>query len=274
MIELAKTSIRELLSDDERRRLRAVSNSPTLALYRIAHEGISSGVLEGLGPTPKRWSAYAVKKLANALNTKRTPVYRGHGEGKFFRQPVGYIVKCFTITENGKISAFALVHITDAKAQKETLMKKLDTASIEADVELKPAENAWEVTDVHSADAVAVANSTAHKPGFQLAELITASNEKLDESPRTGELIQREIKSQLASLNLTDEERELIAQITAQQAKNSDPQTARSYAQACLETLNWARKAYRQRKEISIPTPRKKFGIPDYSDPDYNELIP
>lgn len=272
MIERNEISLTALLTDEEKRRIGVERTSPTLALYRVAHEGISSGVLEGLGPAPKRWSAGAVRKLADALGAKRVPVYRGHGN--FPRQPVGYVVKCFTIVENGKTSAFALVHITDAKAEKEALMKKLDTASVEADVELEAGEGAWEVTDVSGADAVAVAESSRHKPGFELAELIAASKEKPDGSNTRRVDAREELVRRLASLNLTDEERGLIARITAERAKDNDAESIHSYAQACLDTLNWARTAYRRRKGTPIPVTRKKFGAPDYSDPDYNELIP
>lgn len=273
MIERKRISLKQLLTDARLKSLRRLSVPPTLALYRVAHEGISFGSLEGIGPAPKRWNADMVEKLAKLLDTERVAVYRGHGNGKSSRRPIGHIVKCFTIMENGKISAFALAHITDAKAQKEVLMKKLDTASVEADVEIKASEGAWEVTDVNRAHAVAVADSTQHKPGFELAELISASREKLDEiNPvRSAEA---ELNFQLTSLNLTNEEKEVIARISAEHAKDADAKTLRSYAQACLDTLTWARTAYRKRKEIPMYTARKKFGAPDYSDPDYNELIP
>lgn len=146
-----------------------MENEIILALYRIAHEGISTGAVIGLGRISKRWLPEMIIRLSNTINSG-LPVYLGHSMGK--RSPIGYVVKSFSRQNSKSVEAFIIARLTHQEYARQACDRRLDAASIEADLSLEPTETGWNVADVHRVTGIALANSRGHSPGFERAGLM------------------------------------------------------------------------------------------------------
>jgi len=275
----------DLLDPAERARLRRSDRRPTLALYRVAHEGVSGGAVLGIGRMPKRWSRARVTELAEKMNGG-VPVYRGHSDTSE-RIAIGNVIKCFTKIANSGVEAFALVHIAKPEAAKEAVMMKLDAASIEADLSLEPGGDAWDVAQVERVTGLALAEkSGGNAPGFSRAGLIAAVRESLDANDdppahadaRDGNNhcdVGATISEALAGKNVTRGEWEFVyRRVMARIGDDRDKSRIILEVKLCLEDIEEAKRLYR-RPPPQIAAPAERFRGPlDYRNPEHNELIP
>lgn len=275
------------LTPAEKARLKLKDPRPTLALYRIAHEGISMGAVVGLGRTPKHWSAEMIEQLKQKVG-KNLPIYIGHPNGTTNRTPVGYVLKSFVKDTD----AFAIVHFTDPMAAEQAERRMLDAASIEADLSLEQTPDGWEVAQVERVTALALEDEIHHTPGFSRAGLIAVTRE-LDDNPSppdvespvedtTVELplppqpdLRVTIQHELRNKNLTTKECEFIHNRVAARVGNEfSEQQAKAEIYNSLTDLQEAKRIYRQPPQpVQVPAERHK-GPFDYANPEHNELIP
>jgi len=277
-------SLAALLDPREIGILRAEDICPTLALYRIAHEGVSGGAVLGVGSLPKRWTGARIAELAQRLEAG-APVFRGHSEG-IVRIPIGKVLKGITQTKDGETEAFALVHITDPTSAEDALMKILDTASIEADLSLEPTREGWRVAQVERVTGIALAQkSGGNSPGFPRAALIAAVRESLAPENDNGDEPDKNaperpdshavIEESLAGKNLTRGEWEYVhrrvgARLTSEVDRNQIIQEVT----LCLSDLDEAKRLYRRPSPPPAAPAEKRRGPMDYTNVEHNELIP
>lgn len=278
-------NIAGLFEQAERARLMLANPRPTLALYLIAHEGVSGGTVVGFGRLPKRWTAARVEELASVMNRDAVPVFRGHADAAISRTPIGKVVKCFTSAKNGEAAAFAIVHIVEPKAAEETLMKKLDAASIEADLTLDPTSDGWQVAQVERVTGLALAErQSGNAPGFPRAGLIAAVRETIDgdggNSAGADQIVEKTtelhsmIEQALAGKNLSRGEWEYVhRRVAARVGDGSDQNLVTQEVRSCIEGLDDAKRLYRRPPPPAAPAERYR-GPLDYTNPEHNELIP
>ncbi len=144
-----------------------------LVVYCVAHEGISTGAVVGMGRVHKTWCAERIEELNMRIAEEQILVYIGHPNGRRHRRiPVGYIIDSYTAGIEGCVSAMAIVQFTDPLAAKHAQRRQLDLASLEANLSLDPTPEGWDVGEVECVTGLAIADARYDTPGFERAGLI------------------------------------------------------------------------------------------------------
>jgi hypothetical protein len=144
----------------------------TMALYRVAHDGVSTGRAVGMGRTPKRWSHKLIFELVASMEGKLLAVYVGHSLS-MHRKPVGSVIHVFATEFEGSTDAFSVIKFTDDAAISQLQRGQLGAVSIEADLVLECTPDGFVVDGVEQVTAVAVADENQHTPGFKRAGLVS-----------------------------------------------------------------------------------------------------
>jgi hypothetical protein len=140
-----------------------------VATYRIAHLGISNGLVSGL-KRPKMWTGYALQRLARMCNGATVKI--GHDRND---PSIGTIQKAHlgprgvAITE---VVADVLIYAYAGGAIRRIKNGELDICSIEADLVVQPYNGFWLVEEVEKVTALALASSAEKTPGFPYATLM------------------------------------------------------------------------------------------------------
>ena len=252
---------------------------PLIAAYRVAHEGLSTGPLSGIGRAPKRWDASQIRELAEKLSS--APVYIGHYSGSGPRRPVGYVLRARSIEGPNGAEAIAVVAIEDPRAAWEIDDGALDTASVEAELALEPGDKEWKVAAVESVTGLALASARRHSPGFQHATLLACAQELDAEETATTEplpapSVEESTKEIIGKLNLTDSERGFVMRRVAERlgGQAAETENVKGEVNMAINALDEAKRLYR-RPPAQVPVPfERRRGPINYTDPEHNELIP
>lgn len=276
-------SIKNFLTDSDISMIYKTGRKPLLAAYRIAHEGVSTGPIVGMGRAAKEWSASNIGELAERI--KGAPVYVGHRVGSGPRRAVGYVLRGKKIDGANGAEAVAIVAVEDPRAAEEIGRAILDTASIEADLVIEPGDNSWRVMGVENVTGLALASSKKNPPGFDRAELLAATRElDADDNetstaqapPASDDSFDVVVCGEIDKLKLTESERNFVNRRLAERVpeRDADPSAARTEIALAIRSLDEAKRIYRKpAAAVSIPFERRK-GPHDYTNPEHNELIP
>ena len=278
--------IENLMGEKDFAALRRAGGSPLVAAYRVAHEGVSTGAVAGMGRTVKRWSAAHVEELAGKL--AGAPVFIGHRDGVGPRPPVGYVLKARNINGKHGAEAIAVVVLENPMAAEKVKGEKLDTVSVEADLVLEPGDDSWNVAAVEAVTGLALADSSVHTPGFERAGLLAGTTE-LDARDDNGDGDDNEpepavagqplgdiLRTETRDLNLSDPERNYVYRRIDERvgSENPPPEEVRDEVNLAVRALDEAKRLYRQPPR-KTPVPfEKKRGPFNYADPDHNDFIP
>jgi hypothetical protein len=271
-----------LLEEKDKAAILRMGRKPLLAAYRVAHEGISTGPLSGVGRAAKRWDASQIRELAEKLSS--APVYIGHYSGAGPRRPVGYVLRARSLEGSNGAEVIAVVAIEDPRAAWEIDDGVLDTASVEAELALEPAaagDKEWKVASVESVTGLALASAKRHSPGFQHATLLACTQELDAEETATTEpppapSVEESAKEIIGNLNLTDSERGFVMRRVAERLGEQAVETEKVKGEVnlAINALDEAKRLYR-RPPAQVPVPfERRRGPMNYTDPEHNELIP
>lgn len=175
--EMAADEILNHVSAAAYKRIKEADPKPTFRAYCIAHEGVSSGKVLGMGGVLKRWAHSAIENINKKLSIG-TKIFHLHGENTNDhdgRRPIGEVVGKTLSDIAGKLSAVALTYIYPAYRD-----IPLNVPSIEADItmpeSIDPDAQTVDV-DVEEITGIALGNSEIVKPGFAGATLLAALQE-------------------------------------------------------------------------------------------------
>ncbi len=252
---------------------------PLIAAYRVAHEGISTGPVSGVGRAAKRWNSSRVNELAERLGG--APIYIGHQYGAGPRRAVGYVLSAKALESHNGAEAVAVVAVEDPRAARDVEEGKLNVASIEADLVLEPEGNQWQVAGVEAITGLALASSQRHSPGFSRAALLACTHELDGEDdpepePARESPVERTAAQAMENLNLTDSERRFVMNRVAERlpGEAATPECINDEVGLAISALDEAKRLYR-RPPAHVPVPFERHRGPvNYADPEHNDLIP
>lgn len=185
---MKRSKSEEFAGADLYEQIKSSDQSPMFAEFIAAHEGVSTGGMHSPGgrskSAPKRWTRERVAELARRLGPG-TPVYSAHPGGNETRRPVGRVVSAAERPLGGRLAATCLAYIEDPAARDAVRSGKVDTCSIEAEVEChrdKGSKDGWVVGAVRKVTGLALGDSKTQRPGFPLASLVSAVQEFGDET--------------------------------------------------------------------------------------------
>ena len=269
-----------LLDEKDKAAILRMGRKPLLAAYRVAHEGLSTGPLSGIGRAPKRWDASQIRELAEKLSG--APVYIGHYSGVGPRRPVGYVLRAKSLVGADGAEAIAVLAIEDPRAAWEIDDGALDTASVEAELALEPmGDKEWKVAAVESVTGLALASARRHSPGFRHATLLACAQElDADQTPPAQPSVATSVEESAAKiiekLNLTEAEQRFVLKRIAERLGNDagESEDVKNEVGMAITALDEAKRLYR-RPPAQAPVPfERRRGPLNYTDPEHNELIP
>jgi len=291
--------INKLLEDRDRALVMRSARRPLIAAYRVAHEGVSTGPVSGLGRAAKQWGSSRVNELAEKL--RGAPVYVGHYTGSGPRGAVGYVLRAKIIDSPKGAEAVAVVAIEDTRAVENVKDGMLDTASVEADLVLEPDDKNWTVSSVEAVTGLALASSREHAPGFARARLLACTHEldstdegdtpaveqthrsapaefseSVADDPCVRPKVDQVATEAMENLNLTDAERRFVMKRVVERIPQeaASPESVRDEVSLATGALDEAKRLYR-RPPSRTPVPfERRRGPVSYTDPEYNDLIP
>jgi hypothetical protein len=150
-------------------RIKHIDPHPLIKVFGVAHEGEAQGRLVGSGATVVKYLRRAIEKVGHLLHLG-LPAYLGHSDADpSSRTRVGEIVGSATTDKQGALHTLAAIWIYP-----EHRDKKLDVASMEADVEMTVEGRKISVDHVEALTGIALADGSKVRPGFPGATLLGA----------------------------------------------------------------------------------------------------
>lgn len=173
--EMANSAVTALLGQSVYDRLTAGDDAPFFVEMTVAHEGTSTGEVQGFGAMVKEWGKRVIRALVSAFNPAgRVParifdgVEHWHGnEGG--RVAVGEIAHSRAVERNGRTEAQVVGYVFPAFPDVREAVRagERDCCSIEADVVLSADAARVVVEDVERASAVVLGHTSRQTPGFE-----------------------------------------------------------------------------------------------------------
>ena len=141
----------------------------------VAHEGISRGkIITDDGHwyvVPKFWGCTQIQELVKKFNS--VPIYRTHESVSWSpRVKIGEVIESWTEEFNNRLNALVLARIWNPVACDSIRNKRLDTCSLEAEVEFKKKKDLWLVDKIEEVIGLALGSRETTKPGFSDARVI------------------------------------------------------------------------------------------------------
>jgi len=253
------------------RKIRSSDDRPMFVELIAGHEGVSTGALmagRSGRPARKLWSRASVSQLARKIRAG-LPVYLFHNPGHASRRRVGEILSSSESWSRGRLSARGLAYIRDPETKAMIREGRLNTCSIEAEIECHrdPSgdELPWVVDAVRKVTGIALGSSRLQRPGFPGAAILAAVEEFGDaETPeepageeRRGEESDRD-KNEEESLESCSRKIDLLEK----RLQESDRKLTQLSEK--IESLNGRREAWNE----SVPAP------PEKEEASVNPLIP
>jgi len=267
-----------LLDERDKAVISRMGRKPLIAAYRVAHEGLSTGPISGVGRVEKRWDAQQIGALAEKLSN--TPVYIGHSSVGS-RRAVGFVLRAKPIDGPLGAETVAVLAIEDPRAAQDINSGALDTASVEAELALEPNGSEWKVAAVESVAGLALASARKHQPGFRHAALLACTHELDSEEPTAttppaATAVEESAAGLIEKLNLTDSERGFVLRRVVERLSDNpvEAERVRDEVNMAIRVLDEAKRLYR-RPPAPIPVPfERRRGPMNYADPEHNDLIP
>jgi len=171
LIEMAQNEMMAMISPAIIDEIKRDDPKPKFRAYVVGHEGESSGSISADNFTwikvVKKWFKSAIQNLHDKIQIG-LPLFWGHSEESAAqRERIGEVVGKKLATVKDKLSVIVATYI---KPEFSTM--PFDVASIEADIMLKDTGKDY-AADVNDVRAIALANSSVEKPGFEGATLLT-----------------------------------------------------------------------------------------------------
>ena len=176
--ELASVEVERLIGTGQMARIRSVDPEPFFFGMTLAHEGTSTGSLNGISVV-KEWLARVVRAVAHAFTPQgRVPaaIYDGidhwHGnEGQ--RVAVGEVVDARPVDRYGFTTAQAVGWVYPAYQDVRTFIRTgaRDCCSMESDITSEIVNGRVIVEDVLRGVAVVLGHTSKQTPGFAGAKL-------------------------------------------------------------------------------------------------------
>jgi len=168
---MAQSEILDMISSDTLARIKQKDPSPEFRAYVVGHEGEARPSMVGGGEMVFQYLQDAVVKLGNKIR-QGIAVFMNHAatnthEG---RKPIGEVVGKKFADIAGKLSAIAALYIYP-----EYRNKKLDVASIEADVEYSLDDSGVaQVESFNNLTGIALGDGNFSRPAFPGATLLAS----------------------------------------------------------------------------------------------------
>ncbi|MEW6212887.1 MAG: hypothetical protein AB1631_31475, partial [Acidobacteriota bacterium] len=165
--EMATDSVQALIGPLRYQQIASIDPAPMFVQMTVAHEGVSTGEVAGLGNRVKEWARGVIRRLAELLHPSgrvAPAIYDGskvyHGN-QSRRQPCGEIVHSREGEQSGLATAESIGYIYAGQQSVRDSIRRgeLDTCSIEADVFLESQGRRAVVSEVVAATAVVLGDS-------------------------------------------------------------------------------------------------------------------
>ena len=167
---MSQKAILDMIKYSKLQEIKQIDDKPEFRVYAVGHEGDAEANLVGFGQKVFHYVKEAIKKIGNKIKVG-TPFFEGHtveSNDINSRVKIGEVVGKALKSINDKLHAITVAYIYP-----EFRNKKLDIASIEADVEYSNIDDKYaQVENVNDITGIALGSSEVDKPGFPGATLL------------------------------------------------------------------------------------------------------